>query len=132
MPDSLRAQLLGMLELDDLLDQWAIPQPERIGMQAPDPALPDRQVIQCNFTQPTSVAVEGARAFVVRLNPGNGNDRIQVLVYSRGHRWVEKWEDARRLGNFRVKTLPPEHPLYGRAEGWERPEFADDLLGQVP
>jgi hypothetical protein len=91
---------------------------------------PDRKVIQCNYVEATGVAVEGARAYVTRLNPGNGNDRIMVLVFSRGHRWVEKCEDARRLGNFRVKTLPPEHPLYERAEWWEKPEFADGLLGE--
>lgn len=99
-------------------------------IQPPVPALPDRKVIQCNYVEATNVAAEGARAFVVRLNRGNGNDRIMVLVYSRGHRWVDKWENVRRLGNFRAKTLPPEHPLYRRAQGWEKPEFAGGLLTQ--
>lgn len=72
----------------------------------------DRRVIQCNFTETTNVAPKGARAYLIRLNPGNGNDRIIILVRSHGSRWVEKWESITRLNNFRIKTLPPNHPLY--------------------
>jgi hypothetical protein len=74
--------------------------------------LPDRKVIQCNFAEATKVASAGARAYVVLVNAGNAHDRIVVLVRSRGGRWVEKWESIRNLKDFRVKTLPPEHPLY--------------------
>ena len=59
------------------------------------------------------------RAYLVRPNPGGGGDRIGVLLRSRGGRWVEKWEDIRRLENFRVKALPPEHSLYGDARIWD-------------
>jgi hypothetical protein len=76
--------------------------------------LPDRKVIQCNYAEGTGVAAPGARAYVVRGNPGNANDRFVVLVRSRGGRWVENWETADRLTDFRIKTLPAEHPLYGR------------------
>lgn len=86
----------------------------------------DRRVVQCNYVEPTGVASKGARAFVTRSNGGNGNDRVMVLVYSRGARWVEKWEDVRRLGNFRIKTLPAEHPLSGRV--FASPEALADLL----
>jgi len=72
----------------------------------------DRRVVQCNYAVGTNIASEGARAYVSLPNKGNGHDRIRVLVRSRGARWVLKWEDTRRLTNFRVKTLPPEHPLY--------------------
>ncbi len=72
----------------------------------------DRQVVQCNYAEGTGVAASGARAYVAQLNLGNANDRVVVLVRSRGGRWVEKWENTARLTNFRVKTLPPEHPLY--------------------
>lgn len=74
----------------------------------------DRRVVQCNYAESTNVAARGARAYVVRLNPGFGNDRIVVLVRSRGGHWVEKWESRERLTAFRVKTLPPEHPLWDR------------------
>jgi hypothetical protein len=74
----------------------------------------DHRVIQCNYTEGTGVAAHGARAYVVRGNPGNANDRFVILVRSRGGHWVEKWENAGRLTDFRVKTLPAEHPLYAR------------------
>lgn len=72
----------------------------------------DRYVVQCNYVSPTNVAAYGARAYLVRLNPGGGDNRIIILVRSRGGRWIEKWENIRRLSAFRVKTLPPQHPLY--------------------
>lgn len=72
----------------------------------------DRKVIQCNLSVTMSYAVEGARAYVVRLNPGWGNERIVVLVRSRGGRWIEKWESVTRLRDFRVKTIPEDHPRY--------------------
>jgi len=65
---------------------------------------------------PTKTATTGALAYVRWPNPGNSNDRIALLIRSRGGRWIEKWEDMRRLGNFRLKTLPPEHPLYDRLD----------------
>jgi hypothetical protein len=34
------------------------------------------------------------------------------LVRSRSGRWIAKWETIRRLKDFRVKTIPVEHPLY--------------------
>lgn len=73
----------------------------------------DRHVVQCNYTEGITSVTQGARAYVIYPNDGNGAERICVLVRSRGGRWIEKWEDIRRLGNFRAKTLPPEHPLYG-------------------
>jgi hypothetical protein len=71
------------------------------------------RVVQCNYTSPVSAAAAGARAYLVRANPGGGDDRIVILVRSRGGRWIEKWEDIRRLGSFRARTLPPGHPMYG-------------------
>ncbi len=74
----------------------------------------DRRVVQCNYVTATRVAPGGARAYVVRANPGGGNDRLVVLARSRAGRWVEKWESARVLGNFRVRVMPDEHPLSSR------------------
>jgi hypothetical protein len=79
----------------------------------------DRRVVQCNYAEPVSAAATGARAYLVRPNPGGGDDRIVILVRSRGGRWVEKWEDIRHLGSFRCKTLPPEHPMYGDERIWD-------------
>ena len=74
---------------------------------------PDRRVVQCNFASATVVAPAKARAYVCLINPGNSCDRIVILVRSYSGRWVKKWENRSRLFNFRVKTLPPRHPLYG-------------------
>lgn len=74
----------------------------------------DRRVVQCNYAVGTNIAAPGARAYVTTTNPGGGQDRIGVLVRSRGGRWVAKWERSDRLRDFRVKTLPPEHPLHKR------------------
>ena len=78
------------------------------------PAQPDKRVIACNLSQPISEAAKGALAYVQWPNRGNANDRVPLLIRSRGGRWIEKWEDMRRLTNFRHKTIPPEHPLYDR------------------
>lgn len=82
-------------------------------------AVTDRRVIQCNYAEATGIATDGARAYLVLPNPGGGHDRIQILVRSRSGRWVEKWEDIRRLTDFRAKTLPPEHPLYDHDRLWD-------------
>ena len=78
----------------------------------------DQQVIACNYTEPTSVAAGGALAYVVPQLGGNLPERVRVLVRSRSGRWVEKWEAIWRLDNFRLKTLPPDHPRYGDERLW--------------
>jgi len=88
----------------------------------------DRFVIQCNYTKSTKIAVAGARAYVRLDNPGNGHDRIMILVRSRGGRWVLKWESTARLGNFRVKTLPSAHPLYDDDRMWN---LEQDRAGEL-
>jgi hypothetical protein len=74
----------------------------------------DRHVMACNFAEAISECRKGALCYVLYSNPGGGYDRVFVLARSRGGRWIEKWEPIYRLTNFRVKTLPPEHPRYGR------------------
>lgn len=70
----------------------------------------DRTVIACNYLLPTSEAAEGAKAYV-QFVAGDAQS-IKVRVRSRSGRWIEKWDRPWRLGNFRAKTLPPEHPRY--------------------
>jgi hypothetical protein len=72
----------------------------------------DRRAVACNYAESTKIAAKGAKAYVLLFNPGNASDRIVVLVRSRGGRWVQKWEDARRLTNPRAVTIPPGHPRY--------------------
>lgn len=84
-------------------------------------SVPDRCVIACNYGESTKIAAKGARAYVVPQLGGNLPERVLVLVRSRGGRWVEKWEATKRLADFRLKTLPPEHPRYGDERLW--PDF---------
>lgn len=88
--------------LDQPFDAWA-----------PTPGTRDLRVIQCNYAVGTKICAEGARAYVMQTNPGGGADRIHILARSRGGRFVDKWEDIRRLRDFRPKVIPPEHPLHG-------------------
>lgn len=73
----------------------------------------DKRVVQCNYARATVAIPKGARAYLVLPNPGGGADRVEVLARSRGGRWVRKWESIRNLTGFRIKTIPPEHPMYG-------------------
>lgn len=84
----------------------------------------DHKALACNYAEPISEAAKGALAYVRWPNWGGGNDRVPLLVRSRGGRWIEKWEAMHRLMNFRIKTIPPEHPLYDRLT-WQPDE--DDL-----
>jgi hypothetical protein len=81
--------------------------------------MDDRRVVQCNYAVATRVAARGARAYVGLHTGGSVFDtgdirdgRIMVLVRSRGGRWVHKWERIAHLRDFRIKNLPPRHPLY--------------------
>lgn len=91
---------------------------------------PDLRVVACNLTEPTATATAGTLAYVRWANNGHDNDRLPLLIRSRGGRWIRKWEDMRRLGNFRLKTIPPDNPIYARLreEAVSEPEQADELL----
>jgi hypothetical protein len=89
------------------------------GHYDPAPATAGRRVVQCNYAEGTAAVADGARAYVVLANPGNADDRIEVLARSRGGRWIRTWADIRRLHDFRCKTLPPEHPLYADERLWD-------------
>lgn len=86
--------------------------------RAPNVKAPDRKVVACNFRVSTKLVPEGAKAYVERTNPGGGHDRIWVQARARGGRWIRRVEAMHRLHNFRLKTLPPEHPAYN----WEHLE----------
>jgi hypothetical protein len=96
-----------------------------------EPTLPpDRKAIACNFLEATKIATQGAKAYLVNPNPGWGNERVTVLARSRGGRWVQKWENTRRLGNFRVVTICPQDPLY-RFEQIEVRNVSPELLAEL-
>lgn len=75
--------------------------------------MSDTWAVACNFRLGTKIASPGAQAFVAPTVAGNGSERIDILVRSRSGRMVRKWEDIRRLWNFRAKCIPDRHPLHG-------------------
>jgi hypothetical protein len=72
----------------------------------------DKRTIACNYRDGISSVARGALCYVLTPNHGNAGERVRLLARSRGGRWIVKWEDTRRLTNFRYKTVQPEHPRY--------------------
>lgn len=70
----------------------------------------DKKAIACNYLECTSSVSKGALAYVVATS--GAAERINILVRSKGGRWIKKWESFKRLGNFRGKTIPPSHPRF--------------------
>jgi hypothetical protein len=96
----------------------AVPVPDvMIGADPVLGSLPaaDIWVVQCNFPVGTVECSPGARAYV--LDADIVGRRVRLLARSRSGRWIDKWENLRRLTDFRFKTIPPEHTLYGRLSG---------------
>lgn len=73
---------------------------------------PGRRAIACNVREAGRVAATGALAYVRNPNFHNASDRVEVLVRSRGGRWVQRWADTCGLTNFRAATIPPQHARY--------------------
>lgn len=74
--------------------------------------LSDKKVIACNYATDVSECAKGALCYIIDPGSGMGSERIWLFVRSRGGRWISKWEASWRLNNFRVKTIPPQNPLY--------------------
>jgi hypothetical protein len=72
----------------------------------------DLRVVVANYTEGTSAVRVGAKAYISPVYPGALPDNVFLVVRSRGGRWIEKWERIKRLDNFRLKTIPPGHPLH--------------------
>jgi len=70
-----------------------------------EPNTDEVRAIACNYAEATNVASVGAKAYICGFNVGNAGDRVRLVVRSRGGRWIEKWEDARRLTNCRELTV---------------------------
>jgi hypothetical protein len=72
----------------------------------------DKRVIACNLTEGVSEAREGALCYILDSNLDNAAERVRLLMRSHSGRWIRKWESLKRVGNFRLKTLPSGHPRY--------------------
>lgn len=92
----------------------------------------DRKVIKCNYIASTKSVGAWSSAYLIRTNPGSGDERIVVLARSRSGRLIQKWEKTTRLGNFRVKTLPPSHPRFNDERIWNYdPEYDSELIDRL-
>lgn len=69
-----------------------------------------RVVIQCNLIDTDGQAPRG---YLANANWGNYADKIEVVLRRKEGRWSAYWTGIERFDNFRVKTLPPEHPRFG-------------------
>jgi hypothetical protein len=65
--------------------------------QAPEDCV---LAIACNHSG-SSYIRRGAKAYVLDPNWGYATNRVKLLVRSRSRRWVRKWENLKRLSNFR-------------------------------
>lgn len=90
----------------------------------------NRRVIACNFRVSRAAVRRGALAYVSRPDYGSGHERVVLLIRSRGGRWIHKWEAVKNLTNFRVKTIPPEHPRFEDERLWSA-EVDDDLARRL-
>jgi hypothetical protein len=92
----------------------------------------DRYAVVCNYTDGTKMVRTGAKAYIdPAYLGGNLPERAHLRVLSRGGRWIEKWENMRRLGNFRVQTLPAEHPMYDRGVTVSTRERAEEAVAYL-
>jgi hypothetical protein len=80
----------------------------------------DCYAIACNHAGSRHIS-PGARCYLIEVS--SAVPSIRVLARSRGGRWVDTWVRSKHLGGFRVKTIPPSHPLYGD----ERVTYAPEL-----
>lgn len=69
--------------------------------------------VACNYAAGTSIARPGARTYLL-WRTGGDNRRCQVLVKSRGGRWVTKWEPIVMLDHFRIVRVPAARPEYAK------------------
>ncbi len=67
----------------------------------------------CNYAAGTKIARDGARCYLL-WRTGGDNRRCQVLVKSRGGRWVTKWEPIVMLDHFRIVRVPEARVEFAR------------------
>jgi hypothetical protein len=71
-----------------------------------------RVVVTCNYIETARASSSGSKCYLIHSNPGGGNDRIYILARSRSGRWISRWENIKRLDNFRCKKVFPGHFIY--------------------
>jgi hypothetical protein len=64
-----------------------------------------RWAVVCNQVVDRAAVRGNACSYLADFNIGNGNDRVRVVTVSRGGRLINRWEDIRRLKNFRPRFI---------------------------
>lgn len=82
--------------------------------------------VACNYAAGTKIARDGARCYLL-WRTGGDNRRCQVLVKSRGGRWVTKWEPIVMLDHFRLVRVPEARVEFARLSEC----YADHTIGTV-
>lgn len=83
--------------------------------------------VACNYAAGTKIARDGARCYLL-WRTGGDNRRCQVLVKSRGGRWVTKWEPIVMLDHFRLVRVPEARVEFARLS---QCYAADHTIGTV-
>lgn len=92
----------------------------------PNKAPSDFRVIACNVKEGSSWAAPGALAYLGQSAPMGFKLSIDVVVRSRGGRWIQITCRLSKLHNFRPKTIPPTHPMYRRCQQYAIYSFGDE------
>jgi hypothetical protein len=90
--------------------------------------MADKRVIACNLAQTTRYSAKGSLAYVLDPGTGSAGERVGLLLRGRGGRWIQIWQPAKRLENFRFKTIPDEHPRHAEVRFADWGEESLDML----
>lgn len=100
--------------------------------------MDDKKAIVCNFAISTKTATKGTRAYYAWGNSGGTIDGGRIYLYyrSRGGRYITKYEALKNLHNFRLTTVPPEHPFYdcnalNKRFAAHEPEWMEEQLKHI-
>lgn len=79
---------------------------------------PDKRVVACNYCGSEKSETKYIKPGTLCYLLPNWGVRCEMLVRSRGGRHVKRWGDFSQFNNYRLKTIPPEHPLYDWLIEW--------------
>jgi hypothetical protein len=93
-------------------------------------AYPNLQIERW-FSATTVLARPSARLARAYLTYETNCERVKVVARSRSGRWVARWEDLKKLHNFRIKTLCPHDPLYAKEKGIATDRWSQEVVDNL-
>lgn len=93
---------------------------------------PDKYIVACNLSVSTRHCPKGGLAYI-RWRAGGDDRRVSLRARSHSGRWITIWYPLKRLRNFRIKTIPADHPRYQDDHMWlwDERESAERQLADV-